>query len=230
MDYDIEFDVIQENFIKESTEQAVEKGLDLKTIALLRLANNVAINAFNEVKVRVQEALNNGATVTEIKETVYQAAPYIGFARVNEALTVINKTLNDQHISPVGDLEATVDMKTRFEKGLKVQCQIFGEDHILDMRESAPEDMMNIQDDLSANCFGDYYTRGCLDLKMREMITFTVIISIGGADSQANSHAIANKSVGNTKNEMLGLTTALLPFNGYPRTLNADAAINNVYK
>jgi alkylhydroperoxidase/carboxymuconolactone decarboxylase family protein YurZ len=35
---------------------------------------------------------------------------------------------------------------------------------------------------LSANCFGDYYTRTGLDLKMRALPTFSIIASLGGCE------------------------------------------------
>ena len=98
------------------------------------------------------------------------------------------------------------------------------------MRAAAPEDVKHIQDCLSAHCFGDYYTRGTLDLKMRELVTFTAIISIGGCEPQAKAHATANLSVGNTKADLIAVITTCLPYIGYPRTLNALSCVNEVCK
>ena len=38
----------------------------------------------------------------------------------------------------------------------------------------------------------------------------------------------ANLNVGNSRQDLIGVITVLLPFVGYPRTLNALAAINEV--
>ena len=73
-----------------------------------------------------------------------------------------------------------VSHEDRFKEGLKVQKSIFGDENIENMRKTAPEDEKHIQDYLSANCFGDYYTRGYLDLKTREVLTFAMLISLGG--------------------------------------------------
>ena len=95
------------------------------------------------------------------------------------------------------------------------------------MRANAPAETKHIQDCLSANCFGDYYTRGTLGLDMRELITFIAICSIGGCEPQAKAHAAANLSVGNTKQTLIAAITSCLPYIGYPRSLNA---LNCIYE
>ena len=74
----------------------------------------------------------------------------------------------------------------------------------------------------------DFYTRGTLDLKMRELITFCAICCLGGCEPQAKSHAGANISVGNTREMLIDAVTQCLPFIGFPRTLNAISCINEV--
>lgn len=105
-------------------------------------------------------------------------------------------------------------------------CQTL--DNINNMRAAAPEELKHIQDYLSAYCFGDFYTRGTLDLKMRELITFCAICCLGGCEPQAKSHAGANISVGNTREMLIDAVTQCLPFIGFPRTLNAISCINEV--
>ena len=79
---------------------------------------------------------------------------------------------------------------------------------------------------LSANCFGDYYTRSGLDLKLRELLTFAFIAALGGCEAQLAGHVSGNLTVGNDRQALLGVITQLLPFIGYPRTLNAIRIIN----
>lgn len=226
--YDQPFTHIQERFL---SGQIAESGLkDPKTRALIGLACLTAIQTLGAVPGKVDEALEAGASVTEIKETLYQTAPYIGTVRVQEALDTVNRELEARSIDPEEADQSTVTADTRFEKGLTVQCKIFGRDHILPMRENAPAETRHIQDCLSANCFGDYYTRGALDLKMRELITFIAICSIGGCEPQAKTHAGANLSVGNTKQTLIEAVTTCLPYLGYPRTLNALSCIQEVCK
>lgn len=124
--------------------------------------------------------------------------------------------------------QAKVTEENRFAKGLAVQQEIFGEDNIKAMRRVAPQELKHIQDYLSAYCFGDFYTRGTLDLKMRELVTFCAICCLGGCEPQAKAHAGANLSVGNTREMLVEAITQCLPFIGFPRTLNAISCINEV--
>ena len=175
-------------------------------------------------------ALNLEVKPEEITETLYQCAPYIGISRVQVALDEVNEVFVQQNIKFPLENQATVDEATRFIKGLTVQQSIFGKENINTMRENAPEELKHIQDYLSAYCFGDYYTRGTLDLKMRELITFSAIICLGGCEPQAKAHASANISVGNTKEMLIEAATQCLPFIGFPRTLNAIGCISAVCK
>ena len=54
--------------------------------------------------------------------------------------------------------------------------------------KSGPEETRHINRWLAGNCFGDYYTRGGLDLKQREMITFCFISAQGGCEPQLKAH------------------------------------------
>lgn len=92
--------------------------------------------------------------------------------------------------------------------------------------ENSPENQIHIQKFLSDNCFGDYYTRKGLDVKMRELITFAILLSQSGLEPQLKGHIQGNLNVGNDKQKLLDVVTALLPYIGYPRSLNAIRCIN----
>lgn len=225
--YDKTFTDIQEHFL---SGQIAEFGLkDAKTKALIGLACLTAVQTMGEIPRKVKEAVQAGASVAEIKETMYQTAPYIGFPRVKEALSAVNAQLQAEGLNPEEADQSRVTADTRLEKGLAVQIEIFGET-IHTMRDNAPSQTKHIQDCLSANCFGDYYTRGTLDLKMRELITFTVICAIGGCEPQAKGHVGGNLSVGNTKQTLIEAITTCLPYIGYPRSLNALNCVEEVCK
>jgi 4-carboxymuconolactone decarboxylase len=109
-----------------------------------------------------------------------------------------------------------------------VQEQIVGVDRVQAMYGNAPGDQLHFQQFLSANCFGDYLTRSGIDIGTRELLTFSMLISLGGADPQARGHVAANLDVGNTRQQLLDVITVLVPFIGYPRSLNALAAVNEI--
>lgn len=193
--------------------------------ALIRLAALTACQTWKPLARYTLPALDAGTAPEQIKETLYQCAPYIGLEKVQCALDEVNQAFQEAGIAVPTARQGTVTEETRFEKGLAVQQEIFGADTINAMRANAPEELKHIQDYLSAYCFGDFYTRGALDLKMRELITFCAICCLGGCEPQAKAHAGANLRVGNTRETLIDALTQCLPFIGFPRTLNALACI-----
>jgi 4-carboxymuconolactone decarboxylase len=51
---------------------------------------------------------------------------------------------------------------------------------------------------------------------------------VGGCEPQAKGHVAAILNVGNDRRTLLSVVTQLLPFIGYPRTLNAIRVIDEV--
>ncbi len=204
-----------------------QSKLDTITRVMLILASTIASQALGEYKVMVGAALNVGVTPIEIKEILYQSVPYVGVAKVFDFLHATNEVLQNNGVSLPLEGQSTTTPETRFEKGLAVQKAAFGE-MIDKMRQHSPKDQMHIQDFLAANCFGDYYTRTGLDLKTRELLTFAMLISLGGCEPQVKGHVTGNLNVGNNRARLVDTATQLLPYIGYPRTLNALRIIDEV--
>jgi len=223
---DAEFESIAKNFL---WGDASEHGaLSDKQRAIVILTTLTASGTYEVIEKYAGAALRAGVSANEIRETLIQCTPYVGMEKVNLALKEAYSAFEKAGVSETVTEQATVDDDTRFEKGLAVQQEIFGADNINNMRASAPQELKHIQDYLSAYCFGDFYTRKTLDLKMRELITFCAICSLGGCEPQAKAHAAANISVGNTREMLIDAITQCLPFIGFPRTLNAISCIDSV--
>lgn len=195
---------------------------------LLTITTLTAAQSFDPLPEHLLAALKAGATPVEIKETIYQCAPYIGFPKTVSALELTNKIFKKQGVRlPLPD-QATVTEATRFKDGFQVQSDIFGAEHIAALHKNSPANQKHIANYLSEFCFGDTYTRSGLDLQMRELITLCAISTIGGAEPQVKAHVQANLNVGNDKELLLDAVTQCLPYIGFPRTLNAIACINQV--
>ena len=108
----------------------------------------------------------------------------------------------------------------RLEKGAAAQAEIFGE-HMLEAWKAG-----HINRWLAANCFGDYYTRGGLDLRQRELITFCFLAAQGGCEPQLIAHARGNINMGSDPAFLRRVVSQCLPYIGYPRSLNALSAID----
>lgn len=208
--------------------EVMQQGrLDTKTRIIVTLASTIAQHTVGEYKRILEAAVHNGVTPVEIKEILYQSVPYVGMARIVDYIGITNDFLAARGVQLPLEPQSTTSPETRFEKGLAVQKAIFGES-IDKMYETSPQNQLHIARYLSANCFGDYYTRSGLDVSMRELVTFSILVSLGGCEPQVKGHIQGNVNVGNGKETLLSVVTQLLPYIGYPRTLNAIRCLNEV--
>ena len=169
--------------------------------------------------------MNFGVTPIEIKETVYQAVAYLGIGRVFPFLKSTNRILTSLGIKLPLENQATTTTENRLEKGRQTQIDIFGES-MKDFYKSGNVESRHINYWLTDNCFGDYYTRGGLDYRQREMITFCFLAAQGGCEPQLISHASANIKIGNDKEFLIDIISQCIPYIGYPRSLNALNCVN----
>lgn len=201
--------------------------LELKENLMIILASLVAIPALSEFKTMLQAALNNGIKPVAIKEIICQATPYVGIGKTIDFINASNEIFSQEGITLPLQPQGRVKYAQRREKGLETQRALFGE--VIDKgNAAAPKDYQHIRTFLSANCFGDYYTRDGLDLKFRELLTFVYVLSLGGADSQVKAHIAGNIRMGNDRNKLIAVVTALVPYIGYPRSLNALSALDEI--
>jgi len=205
-----------------------DSALDARTRLMVQLAAMIASQALREYRVMLGAALTVGVTAIEIKEIVYQAVPYVGMAKVFDFIHTTNEVLVERGVALPLPGQSTTTPDTRAAQGLAVQKQIVGDERVEQLYAAAPADQQHIQRFLSANCFGDHYTRTGLDVPTRELLTFSMLVALGGCDPQVKGHVAANLHVGNDRTRLIDVVTQILPFIGYPRTLNGLRAIDEV--
>lgn len=217
---DPEFMEIIEHFALEEVvkEQGQELPEETRYLAILAmLLGCQGMDVYREV---LPKALDGGLTPVMVKEMVYQAVDYLGIGRVMPFLSVTNDILTVRGVALPLPAQATTTKKNRLEKGAEAQAEIFG----AHMRE--PWKTGHINRWLAANCFGDYYTRGGLDLKQRELVTFCFLAAQGGCEPQLTAHAKGNMNLGNDRDFLVRVVSQCLPYIGYPRSLNALNCVN----
>lgn len=174
---DPEFAAIKERLIY--GEVYAEEKLSARLRELVILVVATTNQTMNEVKRHTAAALACGVKPEEIKEAVYHCAPYIGLGKAENAVNAVNAVFAEKGIVLPLASGQTVTEESRLLDGIAAQKSIFG-DQIDAMRAAAPENQKNIQDYLSAYCFGDFYTRKFLPIHERELLTFSILASQGG--------------------------------------------------
>ena len=208
-------------------DEVVRQGdLDEPTRMMAILATLLGCQGTEEFRVQLPAALRAGVTPVQAKEILYQAVAYLGMGRVRPFFDVTNQVLREQGVSLPLPAGATTTAETRLAAGNQAQVDIFGEG-MRGFQDSGPEESRHINRWLADNCFGDYYTRGGLDYKQREMITFCFLAALGGCEPQLTSHAGANLRIGNDNAFLIQVISQCLPYIGYPRSLNALRCVND---
>lgn len=181
--------------------------------------------AFHKILI---SALDNYVTPREVKELLYQSVPYVGFGRAHNFFGVVIKVFDNKGVKMPLDNGATVTTENRYKSGREIQERYFGAEMIQMMNDSAPEGQQHFNRFLEGYCFGDFYTRHGLNDQQRELITFTFIATLGGCENQLRGHIQGNLSVGNDKEKLISAITVMLPYIGFPRSLNAVAIVNEI--
>lgn len=205
-------------------EEAVQ--LPARTRGLCVAATLLGCQGIDAFRAELPGILDAGVTPVELREVVYQAVDYVGIGRALPFVNALDEVLTERGVELPLEAQGTVVAGDRLQKGNQAQVDIFGEG----MRgawETCPSERAVVSRWLAANCFGDYYTRGGLSTREREMITLCFLAAQGGCEPQLTSHAKANMGVGNEKAFLIAVISQCMPYIGYPRTLNAIRCIND---
>lgn len=196
-------------------------NLDDKTRELITITALTTNQTLPQLKAHTNAALNIGVTPIEIREVVYQTALFIGFPKVLNALDTINSVFTSRGIKLPLENKATVGEHERFERGKEKQYPLYG-DRMRENMKDLPGGLGEvIPRMLTESVFGDFYTRGGLDIKTRELIIFCALATLGGTERQMASHAVGNLKVGNSKETLLSAMVQCYPYIGFPRVSNA---------
>ena len=194
-----------------------------QTLPQLKAHINAALNA----GVTINAALNAGVTPVELREAIYQLAPFIGFPKTLNALNVLNEVFKERGIETPLKSTSTVKEDERFEKGLAIQKPLYG-DEIQKSMEGLPDNMgADVSRFLTEVCFGDFYTREGLDLKTRELLVISILVTTGNTTT-LKSHIKGNLKAGNSKETITAAIIQCLPYVGFPNTLSALRTLKEV--
>ena len=208
-------------------------SLDNRVRELITVTVLTVLSTLPQLKAHVQASLNAGCTPVEIRETVYQCAPFVGFPKTLNAISAMNEVFIQNGIKlPLPSQKTLTDEneEERYQKGLSIQEPIYGTE-ISDRYTWLPGDFAAaVPRFLTELCFGDFYTRTGLDSKTRELLTVVMLASLGGAEVQIKSHVEGALKVGNTEEEIVCALVHAGGYMGIPRLFNTLNACSELLK
>ena len=201
--------------------------LDMKTREMITVVSLTTQQTLPQLKSHIHAALNVGVTPIELREAIYQCAPFIGFPKTLNALNILNEVFKERGIKTPLKSTATVKEQERYERGFAIQNPIYGNE-IKESISGLPDNMgEDVSMFLTEVCFGDFYTREGLDLKTRELLVISLLVTTGNT-SVLKSHIKGSLKIGNSKETITAAIIQCLPYVGFPNTLAALRTMKEV--
>ena len=202
-------------------------NLDNKTREMVTVTSLVIQQALPQLKAHVNALLNVGASPIEVREVIYQCAPYIGFPKTLNAIECMNVVFKERNINLPLENATTADETKRFAKGYEIQNPIYG-DEIENLFKDLPANVgKDVSRLLTEVCFGDFYSRKGLDLKTRELLAIAALTTNGDIDI-LRSHIIGNLKIGNSPETITTVIVQCMPYIGFPKTFSALKVLKSV--
>ena len=199
-------------------------SLDNRLRELVTVTVLTTLSTLPQLKAHVQASLNAGCTPVEIREAVYQCAPFIGFPKTLNAISTMNEVFAGNGIQLPLPSQKTLTGESeeeRFQRGLEIQAPLYGTE-IADRYTWLPGEFAQaVPRFLTELCFGDFNTRSGLDGKTRELLTVVLLAVLGGAELQVKSHVEGALRAGNTEEEVVCALVHASGYMGIPRLFNA---------
>jgi 4-carboxymuconolactone decarboxylase len=201
--------------------------LDGRQRSIVAIAANEAKGDLEALSASIEEGLDNGLTVNQVKEILSQLYAYTGFPRSLNGLGTLQKVLETREKegrSVVTGPEASPipEGYDALRDGTKVQSQLTGRPFKYEFCPA--EDYY-----LKAHLFGDIFVRDVLTWAERELATISALASIEGLDPQLASHVAGSRNMGLKDEEIRAVPAALARSAGESEAYRAAKAIAKVF-
>ena len=179
----------------------------------------------------LNQALDAGVTVNQVKEVLVQMYAYAGFPRslngISTFMTVLgqrrDKGITDETGPEPSPLPAGTDI---LELGAKNQTELSGAPVTGPMFDFAPA----IDEFLKTHLFGDIFSRDNLDWRSREVATIAALATLKGTESQLRSHFTIGLNTGLTEAQLRGLVQVLANEVGSQQATAAGRILDEVLR
>jgi quercetin dioxygenase-like cupin family protein len=206
-----------------------DHGLTARQQAIVAIAAFTAAGVLARLTRALNEGLDAGLTVNEIKEILVQLYAYAGFPRSLNGITTFMTVLKHREANGITDdagKEASPlpTDKSSVELGTENQTRLIGAPATGEYLTFAP----TIDQFLKGHLFGDIFGRDNLDFQSRELATIAALANLDGVSPQLESHLTIGFNTGLTEAQMNGLIAVLRSEVGQKQADNASDVLNKV--
>ncbi|MBT2649854.1 carboxymuconolactone decarboxylase family protein [Bacillus sp. ISL-34] len=205
------------------------KVLNARQEEMVTIAAFTASGDLPQLENALNEGLDAGLTINEIKEILVQMYAYAGFPRslngINTFMEVVEereaKGITDEVGKEASPLPAN---KSSIELGTEIQTSLVGAPVTGPTYTFVPV----IDQFLKGHLFGDIFGRDNLDFQSRELATIAALANMEGVNSQLAAHFNIGFNTGLTEADMRGLISVLEVEVGKKEAKNAEETLNKM--
>jgi alkylhydroperoxidase/carboxymuconolactone decarboxylase family protein YurZ len=208
------------------------KELSIKQQQIIPIAAYTAVGELEQLKTALNKGLDAGLTVNEIKEAIVHLYAYCGFPRSIRGLQTFMEALDERKAKGIEDemgaqASPINDDRSKYERGKANLEALTGRP--LDGPQSgyaafAPV----IEVFLKEHLFADIFDRDVLTYAERELVTVSVLSSIGGVEPMLRSHLAICLNLGYTPEQLNDFTGIIKTTIGKKEAKNAQAVLNEI--
>jgi 4-carboxymuconolactone decarboxylase len=207
------------------------KGLNAREEKIVPIAAFTATGDLMKLKPALNDGLDAGLTVNEIKEILVQLYAYAGFPRSLNAIDTFMGVMEERGKKGIKDEPGKEPSplpagKSSIELGTEIQTGLAGKPVTGAIYAFAPA----IDRFLKGHLFGDIFGRDNLDFKSREIATISALAAMGGVNPQLQAHFNIGLNVGLTAAQLRSLVSVLATKVGKKEADNAGDILGKVLK
>jgi quercetin dioxygenase-like cupin family protein/alkylhydroperoxidase/carboxymuconolactone decarboxylase family protein YurZ len=186
------------------------QALTIKQQQIVTISAFTAKGNQQSLNTAVNDGLDAGLTINEVREIMAQLYAYAGFPRSLNALNTLLAVQKEREQRGVKDevgKEAITSFngKSRLEFGTEVQTYLIGKPASGAVYLFAPV----IDTFLKEHLFADIFGRDILDYQSREIVTISALASLSGTEPQLKGHLMVGKNIGLTENQLRAIANVL---------------------
>jgi len=183
-----------------------DQSLTAQQEAIVRIAALTGKGDLENLKTELDAGLEAGLTVNQIKEALMHVYAYAGFPRSLRGLQTFMVVLDERKTKGINDTmgaEASPidEDRSKYDRGKAILEELTG------VTETGPKTgyaafAPTIEIFLKEHLFADIFERDVLNYTERELVTVSVLSSIGGVEPMLRSHLNLCLNVGLTPDQL----------------------------
>jgi alkylhydroperoxidase/carboxymuconolactone decarboxylase family protein YurZ len=210
------------------------EGLSVQQQNTVKISALTAVGDLTNLKKSLNEGLDAGLTVNEIKESLVHLYAYCGFPRSIRGLQTFMEVLEERKAKGINDKQGN-DASTINSDGSKYERgkAILGE--LTNAKQDGPLTGYSafapvIDTFLKEHLFADIFERDVLTYAQRELVTISVLSSIGGVEPMLRSHLSISLNVGLTPQQLTHFISVVESTVGKEKANAAQSVLTEVLK